>query len=242
MACIWQFFETQCQDFSQSYWSLRSVNCFSKLDISSRHSILLLSQSSSSISGTGECITQCTKFITMELAVKPLLFIAVTDMIRKGMLCSFSTISDFLTRTVSILRDRGRVRVLLLRAGCVLLLILYLHLLCCALLLLSVTMNRHDSWLTANWAWRTEKKWCACLSVLSTTDILQLLQTYMCTHQAPHFKSLCLCLHLSVCPSFCYCVKKYVLFIDFSIFQQSHEILSDIQMQGLTLCRRIVTH
>lgn len=34
------------------YWSLRSVNCFSRLDISSRHSILLRSQSSSSISGT----------------------------------------------------------------------------------------------------------------------------------------------------------------------------------------------
>lgn len=34
------------------YWSLRSVNCFSRLDISSRHSILLLSQSSSSISRT----------------------------------------------------------------------------------------------------------------------------------------------------------------------------------------------
>lgn len=37
---------------SQSYWSLRSVNCFSKLHISSRHSILLRSQSSSSISRT----------------------------------------------------------------------------------------------------------------------------------------------------------------------------------------------
>lgn len=36
----------------QSYWSFRSVNCFSRLDISSRHSILLRSQSSSSISGT----------------------------------------------------------------------------------------------------------------------------------------------------------------------------------------------
>lgn len=34
----------------QPYWSLRSVNCFSRLDISSRHSILLRSQSSSSIS------------------------------------------------------------------------------------------------------------------------------------------------------------------------------------------------
>ena len=33
-----------------TYWSLRSVNCFSRLDISSKHSILLLSQSSSSIS------------------------------------------------------------------------------------------------------------------------------------------------------------------------------------------------
>lgn len=33
-----------------SHWSLRSVNCFSRLHISSRHSILLRSQSSSSIS------------------------------------------------------------------------------------------------------------------------------------------------------------------------------------------------
>lgn len=40
----------------QSYWSLRSVNCFSRFDISSRHSILLRSQSSSSISETAESI------------------------------------------------------------------------------------------------------------------------------------------------------------------------------------------
>lgn len=56
----WQLFQfklkTKFTKISQTYWSLRSVNCFSRLDISSKHSILLRSQSSSSISGIAESI------------------------------------------------------------------------------------------------------------------------------------------------------------------------------------------
>lgn len=40
----------QCETCQRAYCSFRSVNCFSSVVISSRHSILLLSQSSSSIS------------------------------------------------------------------------------------------------------------------------------------------------------------------------------------------------
>lgn len=56
----------------ESHWSLRSLNCFSRVDISSRHSIRLRSQSSSSISGTsnrskilqGSCRLKWVKFKT----------------------------------------------------------------------------------------------------------------------------------------------------------------------------------
>lgn len=61
------------------------------------------------------------------------------------------TIVHFLTRTVAIFRDGGGIWILLLWAGGLVFLLLHLHLLCCGLLLFSVTVHWHVSKIMSHW-------------------------------------------------------------------------------------------